>query len=65
MQGTIKVVFLATLLMAGCSSNTNRAIYESIKTQNEINKSPAERAMTATPSYSDYKKERESLKSAD
>lgn len=55
-------LFLATLLLAGCSSNANRALYEGIKTQNEVNKTPAERAMNPTPSYDAYRKEKENLK---
>lgn len=52
-------IFLA---LSGCSNNAQRALYEGIQTQNEINKSPAERALKPTPSYETYRKERESLK---
>ena len=54
--------FLAVLLLAGCSSNANRVLYEGIKTQNEVNKTPSERVMSPTPGYDAYRKERESLK---
>ncbi|HUX89216.1 MAG TPA: hypothetical protein VMV48_00810 [Gallionellaceae bacterium] len=43
------VLLLPVLLLAGCSSNVNRAFYEGIKSQNEVNKTPSERAMTPTP----------------
>jgi PBP1b-binding outer membrane lipoprotein LpoB len=65
MLNILKLIFVASLCLSGCSSNSNRALYESIKTQNEINKSPVERAMTPSPSYSDYTQEREKLKLPD
>lgn len=55
-------LLFALLVFSGCSNNAQRALYEGIKTQNEINKTPAERAITPTPSYETYRKERESLK---
>ena len=70
MRNKNKIIFLAScfgvaISLTGCSNNTSRAVYESIKTQNEINKSPAERAMTPLPSYNDYQKERENMKLSD
>lgn len=56
---------LACLLLAGCSDNVNRAFYEGFKNQNDAEKTPNERAMTQTPSYGTYQKERESLKQND
>jgi hypothetical protein len=53
------------MCLAGCCSNTNQALYESIKTQNEVNKTPGERSMAPTPSYGIYKKERENLQQGD
>lgn len=60
---TLVTGILATgILMTGCSNNTNRALYESIQNQNEVGKTPAERAISPAPSYKDYQSERESLK---
>ncbi len=58
----VKTILLALLLLAGCSNNTRQALYESIRTQNEVNKTPAERAITPSPGYREYESERESLK---
>lgn len=55
-------LLLAFTLSAGCSGKMNRAFYEGIKTQNEAKKTPAEHAMAPTPSFDNYRKERESLK---
>lgn len=52
---------LVFLLLSGCSGNMNRSLYEGIKLQNEANKTPGERAITPTPSYDSYQKERENL----
>ena len=60
-----QAILLSGLLLLGCSSNVNRALYESIKNQNEVGKTPAERAISPTPSYDAYKKERETLKQND
>jgi hypothetical protein len=53
---------LTAILLAGCSSNMDRAFYEGFKSQNEGYKTPNERAMNPAPSYDTYSKERESLK---
>lgn len=58
----LSCIFLAGTLLTGCSSNVNRALYESIKTQNEVYKTPSERAMTPAPSYDTYQKERDGMK---
>ena len=58
-------ILLSGLLLAGCSDNVNRAFYEGFKNQNDAEKTPNERAMTPTPSYGTYQKERESLKQND
>jgi hypothetical protein len=58
----IKTILLSVIFLTACSSNMNRALYEGIQNQNEINKSPAERAISPTPNYKDYQSERENLK---
>lgn len=65
MTHSIRTLLTALILLAGCSNNTNQALYESIKTQNEVNKTPGERSMTPAPSYGIYKKERENLQQDD
>ena len=59
---TIYTLILIPTLLAGCAGNFSRGLYEGIKTQNEINQTPAERAMNPGPSYDSYSKERESLR---
>jgi hypothetical protein len=49
---------LFSLLLAACSDPA-RNLYDGIKTNNDAKRSPTERAMTPTPSYDEYKKERE------
>lgn len=65
MRSSTKIILLSALLLAGCSNNVNRAFYEGIKTQTEGYKTPNERAVTPTPSYDTYIKERDSLKQND
>jgi hypothetical protein len=52
------LVLLAALTLAACADPA-RNLYEGIKTGNDAKRSPNERAMTPTPSYDEYKKERE------
>jgi formaldehyde-activating enzyme involved in methanogenesis len=52
------VVLMAALLLAACSDPA-RNLYDGIKNNNDAKRSPSERAMTPTPSYDEYKKERE------
>jgi len=40
-------------------------MYDSIKTQNEINKTPNERELNPAPSYKVYQTERQNLKNTD
>ena len=65
MKLSATTILLSGLLLAGCSDNVNRAFYEGFKNQNDAEKTPNERAMTPTPSYGTYQKERESLKQND
>ena len=65
MKLSATTILLSGLLLAGCSSNVNRAFYDGFKSQSEGYKTPNERAMTQTPSYGTYQKERESLKQND
>jgi hypothetical protein len=65
MKLSATTILLSGLLLAGCSDNVNRAFYEGFKSQSEGYKTPNERAMTPTPSYGTYQKEKESLKQND
>ena len=66
MRWSIKTILLTLLLLAGCSSNVNRAFYEGFKSQNDGYKTPNERLTSPpAPSYDVYKKERDSLKKTD
>lgn len=62
MQWILTAGFFTAILLAGCSGNMDRALYEGIKSQNEGYKTPNERVMNPVPSYDSYKKEREILK---
>ncbi len=61
MKYSYSLIFLTLILMAGCSSNANRAFYDGIKNQNEAYKTPAERALNPSPSYDAYSKEKGKL----
>ncbi len=52
------LLVLTALLLAACS-DPSRNLYNGIKNNNDAKRSPTERAMTPTPSYDEYKKERE------
>jgi len=52
---------LICLFLAGCS-NLYQGIYEGNKNYKESDKTPSERAMTPTPSYGTYQKDRGKLK---
>jgi formaldehyde-activating enzyme involved in methanogenesis len=52
------LILLTVLLVAACS-DPSRNLYDGIKNNNDAKRSPSERAMTPTPSYDEYKKERE------
>ena len=52
------LALLATLSLMACS-DPYRNLYDGIKNNNDAKRSPNERAMTPTPSYDEYKKERE------
>lgn len=65
MKLSATTILLSGLLLTGCSDKVNRAFYEGFKNQNDAEKTPNERAMTPTPSYGTYQKERESLKQND
>lgn len=76
MRCTIKKILLSgalltSTLFTGCHSNVNKVLYDTIQlydttqNRNEHLKTPHERALTPTPSYDAYKKERETLKQND
>ena len=50
---------LATILLVACTGDPYRNVYEGIKNNNDAKKTPTERATSPTPSYEQYKKERE------
>lgn len=51
---------LAIVMLTGCTANPYRAIYEGIKQQQEVVKSPRERTLsTPLPSYDAYRDELE------
>ncbi len=52
---------LIAFLLAACSSDLYRRIYEGIVSNNDAKKTPIERAASPAPSYDKYKKEREEL----
>ena len=52
------LVMLAALSLTACADPA-RNLYDGIKANNDARRSPNERAMTPTPSYDEYKKERE------
>jgi len=55
-----RILFLiAILLLAACSEDPSRHLYEGIKGSNDAKRSPNDRAMAPSPSYDEYKKERE------
>ena len=58
-----RTILLSGLLLAGCTGDPYRGLYDGIKSQNEGYKTPTERATSpSSPSYDSYQKERESLK---
>ena len=62
MKTVIRLFLLAFMLgLAGCSDASYHRLYEGIRMRNDGFKSPEERAMNPTPSYSSYKKERDEL----
>jgi len=55
-------IILTILALAGCGNDPFRSFYEGIKNRNESFKKPEERAASPhTPSYDEYKKERDRL----
>lgn len=51
-------LILATLMLTACADPA-RNLYDGIKANNDAKRSPQERAMTPTPTYDEYRKERE------
>jgi hypothetical protein len=52
------LVLLAALSLTACADPA-RNLYDGIRNNNDAKKTPSERAMTPTPTYDEYKKERE------
>ena len=58
-----KTILIAMfVLISGCAGDLEHRVYDNIKNRDDRFKSPTERAMSPTPSYEAYRKERESLK---
>jgi hypothetical protein len=55
---TLLILFTAIFLTA-CNNDPYRGLYEGIKNQNELKKTPQEREINPAPSYDAYKKERD------
>jgi hypothetical protein len=54
-----RIFFLPVVLLLVACSDPSRNLYDGIKNNNDAKRSPTERAMKPTPSYDEYKKERE------
>lgn len=52
------LVVFAALLLTACA-DPERNLYEGIKGHSDAKRTPNERAISPTPSYDEYKKERE------
>lgn len=61
MKLPVTISICIILFLAGCSGNMNRALYEGIQSQNEVGKTPAERAISPAPNYDAYHSERDKL----
>ena len=55
---SISFLFIALLLTA-CGEDPYRNLYNGINSNNAAKKTPNERAVSPTPGYDEYKKERE------
>jgi hypothetical protein len=54
------LILLTALLLAACA-DPYRNLYDGIQTNNDAKRSPQERAISPTPSYDEYQKEREGM----
>jgi hypothetical protein len=52
------LLLLSVLTLTACADPA-RNLYNGIKSNNDAKRSPTDRAMTPTPSYDEYKKERD------
>ena len=55
----ILLALLATLPLAACMDDPYRSLYDGIRNRNELKKTPIERANYPSPSYDEYKRERD------
>lgn len=55
----ILLALLATLSLAACTDDPYRSLYDGIRNRNESKKTPIERANSPSPSYDEYKRERD------
>lgn len=53
------IAILMVITLAGCGNDPYRGMYDAVKSRNESTRTPTERSVTPTPSYDQYKKERE------
>ena len=62
MKFSYAITLLLIPLVAACGADPYKRVYENIKNREDNFKSPGERALTPTPNYEIYRKEREVLK---
>lgn len=55
------IATLAVLALTACA-DPSRNLYQGIKSNNDAKRTPTERATSPTPTYDEYKKERDSAK---
>ncbi len=60
-RGTLRYLtaILAVLALTACGEDPARNMYEGIRGHNDARRTPNERAISPSPSYDSYKKERE------
>ncbi len=62
MKTVFRLLLLTLIFMlSACSDVWHQRLYEGIRMRNDGLKTPEERAMSPSPSYGTYKKERETL----
>jgi hypothetical protein len=62
MKHSVKIILVFLLLLSGCGNDPYRRVYETIRNRDDGFKSSAERALSPTPNYGTYKREREQLR---
>lgn len=62
MKFSYAITLLLIPLVVACGGDPYKRVYDNIKNREDNFKSPGERALTPTPNYEIYRKEREVLK---